>query len=95
MSDQFDRDAIAKIIEGAQNDPSLRVPEKQHAAKPMDDGEVSPRDIARIKAQQNMEKAISRAQEANCGLDGSLQCREAVATQVQNLPQHKGGGIER
>lgn len=86
MAEGFDHDALAKLSGHAAKDPSL--PIKQHPQKPMDPAEVSPRDASRIRAQQDMERAVNKAQEANCGLNGSLKCNEVIESEVrsQGLP---------
>lgn len=87
MPEGFDQDALAKLSGNVAQDSSL--PIKPHPKKPMDPAEVSPRAAARIRDQENMERAISNAQEANCGLNGSLKCHEAVedAVRAQGLPR--------
>lgn len=88
MPEVFDQDALAKLSGNAANDTALQI--KPHPQTPMDPAEVSPRDADRIRAQQAMERAVGKAQEANCGLNGSLKCNETIGNEArsQGIPKH-------
>lgn len=89
---------LIKKLGSDKQDPIGDIIRQETAPTPQgrESGQVSPRDAARIEAQQRMDNAVKQAQEANCGRLGDSPtgdtCRESVGNAMRQRMENQSRG---